>query len=117
MALAIAGLAVFASRFFGGGEILFYVTTLFIAFILAVFMVTRKGLMMSLLKPLSRKFMPMKYQKISNKLFHDFYQGIALMSKGRIAAAVILSTLSWIIATLLYYFFADVSFDFTYFLL
>jgi uncharacterized protein (TIRG00374 family) len=93
--LAVIGLMMFASSYMAAGHMLIYVIGSSLAFVTAVALFLRKGLIRSILKPLSSRFMPGKYQGLISRIFHDFYTGIGQMSKWGMTGSFHLGIVTW----------------------
>ncbi|MBN2331318.1 MAG: flippase-like domain-containing protein [Candidatus Aenigmarchaeota archaeon] len=113
--LACAGLVLIASSYIEAGEMLLYVSVLFMAFIAVVFMMARKGFARSVMRPLYVRFMPVKYRTLIGRVFNDFYSGMGQISRYRMATAFLTVLVAWSIMILQYQFMAmALGLDLTY---
>jgi uncharacterized protein (TIRG00374 family) len=71
----------------------------FVAFVLAVYILTRKGIVIRILKPFYRRIVPQKYEKKASRVFHDFYRGLEDMKKKKrfLVASICIGTVTWIL--------------------
>ncbi len=104
--LASVGLVMIATVFSKAWEILFYIIFLFIIFLLGLSAFSKKSFTRFVLKPLSKRVTPAKYQADLSRVFHDFYHGIDLISKYNIAITVFVAFVAWIVVILQYYLFS-----------
>jgi uncharacterized protein (TIRG00374 family) len=82
-----------------GYEQLFPILSVFlVAFILALYVLTKRGVVIRILKPFYRRFVPSKYEKGASQVFHEFYSGIDDMKKRKryVLASIFIGTITWI---------------------
>ncbi len=97
--LALIGIVFFASFYAGYFDLLLSVVVIFILFLLFVFLLTRKGFVIRILRPFFRAMIPDRYKPKLGTVFNDFYKGLGIMRNRK--TIIIVSTVLGIIAMLL----------------
>ena len=96
------GVIIFVSLYatgMGYGLFLPLLSLLFIGLVTGIYVMTRKGIMMRVLRPFYRRFIPERYGKEVSKVFHDFYGGLGDMKKrgGLVIASVCICAVTWVL--------------------
>jgi uncharacterized protein (TIRG00374 family) len=99
--LSVLGIIVFVTLYatgFGYGALLPVISVFFIAFVLLLYVLSRKGFVVRFVRPFYRRIVPEKYKRKASRIFHDFYSGLDMMRKrkGSVALSVFISMVSWI---------------------
>ena len=105
MVLAGAGLIFILSNFAVSSSAPKIIAAFFLLFIAAVAFFIKKERARKLLRPIYNFFVPEKYKKTLKASFGDFYEGINVLQKNKLAVAkaAILSFVAWGIVSVQYY--------------
>jgi len=91
--LTIIGLSLFATIYSSNAALLISTYILFSAFVLAIFVFSRKSVASFMLRPLYHRTVPEKYKEKMKGVYDDFYSGIAIiLARKRVVISVILLT-------------------------
>ncbi|MCX6814191.1 MAG: lysylphosphatidylglycerol synthase transmembrane domain-containing protein [Candidatus Aenigmarchaeota archaeon] len=103
--LAILGFLSFVTFFTEYSNLFLTVSVLFVIFILAVVVFTKKKLMKMIFKPVFYKIAPKKHRSTIKMTFDEFYTGLDSVKKGKrnVILSIMIGVLVWIISIIQYY--------------
>ena len=101
--LAIISFLSFASLLSGQLNMLLTISALFLLFIGAVFLSTKKALTKFFLRPMFYRLVPKKYKSEMSAIFDDFYRNIGSVKSRKMVYVTLLGILAWLVTILQYY--------------
>ena len=86
-------------------EILYVFILFFILFLISIFVISKKSILILLLKPIFKKFVPERYKSNISVSFDEFYKGLKDIkdSKRSIIISLIIGIIIWFLSVFQYY--------------